>query len=101
MNVNASLHIRQTSNPSLTTEHQDIWGNSVQTFFIPEDHHHLSVKTTSIVSIQRSPYINRMDYSPEMQAIYHSTLFRRHYLSFLNDTNYTHLNLEQVQMVLN
>ncbi|OHX53650.1 protein containing transglutaminase-like domain, cysteine protease, partial [Planococcus salinarum] len=45
---------------SLTKEHIDIWGNNVETFFIAEHHQHLEVKTTSIVSIQKSPFIHQI-----------------------------------------
>lgn len=86
---------------SLTNEHRDLWGNHVETFFIPEQHKQLVVKTTSIVSIQKSPFIHRIEYSPEMQAIFHSDLFHNHYLSFLNETEYTFLTREQVQEVTN
>jgi uncharacterized alpha-E superfamily protein/transglutaminase-like putative cysteine protease len=85
---------------SLTKEHTDLWGNQVETFFIPEQHYLLEVKTTSVVSIQRSPFIHRIDYSPEMEAIFHSELFRHHYLAYLNDTGYTYLLPHQVQEVV-
>lgn len=84
---------------SLTKEHIDIWGNNVETFFIAEHHQHLEVKTTSIVSIQKSPYIRQIDYSPEMNAIFHSQLFSEHYLAFLSNTAYTYLTIEQMQQV--
>lgn len=86
---------------SLTKEHIDLWGNHVETFFIPEQHSQLEVKTTSIVSIQKSPFIHRIDYSPEMKNIFHSELFRNHYLSFLNETEYTYLTEAQIQEVVN
>lgn len=84
---------------SLTKEHIDIWGNHVETFFIAEHHQHLEVKATSIVSIQKSPFIHRIDYSPEMNAIFHSQLFSEHYLAFLSNTAYTYLSLEQMARV--
>ncbi|WP_422124232.1 alpha-E domain-containing protein [Planococcus sp. X10-3] len=84
---------------SLTKEHIDIWGNNVETFFIAEHHQHLEVKTTSIVSIQKSPFIHQIDYSPEMRAIFHSKLFSEHYLAYLSNTAYTYLNPEQITQV--
>ncbi|WP_033542173.1 alpha-E domain-containing protein [Planococcus sp. CAU13] len=84
---------------SLTKEHIDIWGNNVETFFIAEHHKHLEVKTTSIVSIQKSPYINQLDYSPEMRNIFHSKLFGEHYLAYLSNTAYTYLSPEQMIQV--
>ncbi|WP_226034531.1 alpha-E domain-containing protein [Aquibacillus saliphilus] len=86
---------------SLTKEHLDLWGNHVETFFIPEQHNHLEVTTTSIVSIQKSPFIHRVEYSPEMKAIFHSDLFHNHYLSFLNETEYTYLKPGQIEEVIN
>ncbi|MDL4842192.1 transglutaminase family protein [Aquibacillus sp. LR5S19] len=81
--------------------HIDLWGNHVETFFIPEQHHDLEVTTTSIVSIQKSPFIHRVEYSPEMKAIFHSELFHNHYLSFINETEYTYLKPEQIEEVVN
>lgn len=84
---------------SLTKEHTDLWGNSVESFFIANQHKHLEVKTTSVVSVQKSPFIHRIDYSPEMREIFHSSLFRDHYLSFLSNTAYTYLTGEQMKKV--
>lgn len=84
---------------SLTKEHVDIWGNSVESFFIADHHKHLEVKSTSVVSIQKSPWVHRIDYSPEMHAIFHSDLFKSHYLAFLSNTAYTYLEPEQIQKV--
>ncbi|MGB6408579.1 MAG: alpha-E domain-containing protein, partial [Planococcus donghaensis] len=84
---------------SLTKEHIDIWGNHVETFFIAEHHQHLEVKTSSIVSIQKSPFIHRIDYSPEMNAIFHSQLFGEHYLAFLSNTAYTYLTPDQMSQI--
>ncbi|WP_026691689.1 transglutaminase family protein [Alteribacter aurantiacus] len=96
------LSYRSDINPSsLTKEHLDLWGNTVETFFIPEVHETLEVKTTSIVSIQRSPFIKMVDYSTEMRNIYHSDLFRKHYLAYLNDTPYTFLYKDQVDEIVN
>ncbi|HSO57081.1 MAG TPA: alpha-E domain-containing protein [Paenisporosarcina sp.] len=84
---------------ALTKEHVDIWGNNVESFFIADHHKHLEVKSTSVVSIQKSPWIHRIDYSPEMHAIFHSDLFRSHYLAHLSNTAYTYLTPEQVEQV--
>lgn len=84
---------------ALTKEHVDIWGNSVESFFIADHHKHLEVKATSVVSIQKSPWIHRIDYSPEMYAIFHSELFKSHYLAYLSNTAYTYLSPEQIQQV--
>jgi transglutaminase-like putative cysteine protease len=85
---------------SMTKEHIDIWGNHVETFFIPEKHNHLEVKTTSVVSIQKSPFIERINFSPEMKKIFHSSLFQHHYLTFLNKTRYTYVTKDQVNKVI-
>lgn len=84
---------------SLTKEHIDIWGNNVETFFIAEHHRHLEVKATSMVSIQKSPFIHRIDYSPEMEAIFHSKLFAEQYLAYLSNTSYTYLTPEHIGQV--
>lgn len=84
---------------ALTKEHVDIWGNNVESFFIADHHKHLEVKATSVVSIQKSPWIHRIDYSPEMHAIFHSDLFSSHYLAYLSNTAYTYLTPEQVEQV--
>lgn len=95
------LYYRNTINPaSMTKEHVDIWGNNVGSFFIPEKHKVLEVKIKSIVSIQKAPFIHQIEYSPEMQKIYHSQLFHEHYLPYLNTTSYTYLKPEQIKEVI-
>lgn len=89
----------QITPPSMTTEHVDLWGNTVESFLIPQKHKLLEVKTTSIVSIQRAPFIRRIEYSDEMKAIFHSTVFKEHYLPFLKGTFYTSLLQEQIDEV--
>lgn len=84
---------------TLTKEHVDIFGNNVETFFIAEHHQHLEVKSTSIVSIQKSPFIHRIDYSKEMNIIFHSQLFAEHYMAFLSNTAYTYITPEQMELV--
>ncbi|PSL34417.1 putative alpha-E superfamily protein [Planomicrobium soli] len=86
---------------SVTKEYVDIWGNNVETFFIAEHHQALTVKTTSVVSIQKSPFVHRIDYSPEMNAIFHSQLFSEHYLAYLSNTAYTYITPEQMEQVDN
>ncbi|MCL6456373.1 MAG: transglutaminase family protein [Gorillibacterium sp.] len=94
------LHYRATITPAcVTKEHIDLWGNQVETFFIPEQHEHLEVAAVSMVSIQKSPFIHQIDYSPEMKYIFHTDLFRKHYLAYLIDTSLTYLNPEQTQQV--
>ena len=84
---------------SLTREHADIWGNTVGTFYIPEQHQVLEIETTSIVSIQRAPFIHRIQYSPEMQTIFHSQLFYEHYLPYLKSTSFTYMTDAQIEEV--
>ncbi|KIL43345.1 protein containing transglutaminase-like domain, putative cysteine protease [Jeotgalibacillus alimentarius] len=86
---------------ALTKEYQDIWGNNVESFFIADIHQSLEVKTISTISIQRSPFIERIDYSPEMKSIFHSNIFRQQYLPFLNQTAYTYVTEDQVNEVVN
>ncbi|TMW70965.1 transglutaminase family protein [Alteribacter natronophilus] len=85
---------------SLTKEYVDLWGNTVETFFIPEVHEKLEVKTTSVVSIQKSPFIHNIEYTPQMEEIFHSSLFKSHYLAFLKDTPYTFLFDEQIDEII-
>ncbi|USK70013.1 transglutaminase family protein [Peribacillus asahii] len=85
---------------SMAKEHIDIWGNYVESFFIPEKHRILEVEATSVVSIQKAPLIHQLDYSPEMKSIFHSELFHEHYLPFLNRTAYTYLEQHQIDEVV-
>ncbi|MCP3761750.1 transglutaminase family protein [Domibacillus sp. A3M-37] len=85
---------------SMTKESFDLWGNTVESFLVPEKHNSLEVKTTSIVSIQRAPFIQRIEYSSEMKSIFHSKLFTEHYLPFLRDNVYTYLSQEQIDEVI-
>ncbi|GGD04009.1 transglutaminase-like protein [Thalassobacillus devorans] len=84
---------------SMTKEHIDLWGNHVETFFIPEKHEHLEVKTNSIVSIQKSPFLRMIHFTDEMREIFHSELFHKHYLAYLNETPYTFLYKEQIEEI--
>ncbi|MBD2862567.1 MULTISPECIES: transglutaminase family protein [Paenibacillus] len=85
---------------SMSKEYTDLWGNHVETFFIPEQHQTLSVSTTSKVSVQRSPFIRKVEHSPEMRDIFRSALFRQHYLAFLNETAYTYMEQGQVDAIM-
>ncbi len=86
---------------SMTKEHIDLWGNHVETFFIPQKHEHLSVKTISTVSIQKSPFIRMIRCNDEMRSIFHSELFHNHYLAYLNETPYTFMYKEQLEEIHN
>ncbi|MGP4059255.1 transglutaminase family protein [Halobacillus sp. H74] len=85
---------------SMTKEHIDLWGNHVETFFIPEKHEHLTLKTISTISIQKSPLIKMIHCSDEMRTIFHSELFHHHYLAYLNETPYTFLYKEQIAEII-
>ncbi|MFD1019979.1 transglutaminase family protein [Thalassobacillus hwangdonensis] len=85
---------------SVTKEHTDLWGNNVETFFIPEKHHHLTVTTNATVSIQKSPLIHMIQYTDEMKEIFHSELFKGHYLAYLNETPYTFLYKSQIKDIV-
>nr|WP_239534018.1 transglutaminase family protein [Thalassobacillus pellis] len=85
---------------SMTKEHIDLWGNHVETFFIPEKHEHLTVKTSSTISIQKSPFIRMIRYTDEMMEIFNSQLFHKHYLAYLNETPYTFLYKDQVEEIV-
>ena len=85
---------------SMASEHVDIWGNNIGSFFIPEKHQLLEVETKSIVSIQKAPYLQQIQFSSEMQAIFYSKLFHEHYLPYLRTTNYTYLEKQQLKEVI-
>ena len=85
---------------SMTSEHVDIWGNNIGSFFIPEKHQILEVETKSVVSIQKAPYLKQIQFSTEMQAIFYSKLFHEHYLPYLRTTNYTYLDKYQLDEVI-
>ncbi|GAA3404242.1 transglutaminase family protein [Paenibacillus hodogayensis] len=90
----------EISPASMSKEYTDLWGNQVETFFIPEQHQTLKVKTTSTVSVQRSPFIGKIENSPEMRDIFGSALFRQHYLAFLNETSYTFMEDGQIAAIM-
>ena len=54
----------------------------------------------SNVSVQRAPYIYQLDYSDEMKNIFHSQLFREHYLPLLTTSRYTSLDAEQLDEII-
>lgn len=85
---------------SLTRDYIDIWRNAVGTFFIAEKHNVLEVVSVSHVSVQRAPYIYQIHYSNEMRNIFHSELFKEHYLPFLTTSHFTTLESEQLEEIL-
>lgn len=84
---------------SLTKEYFDIWRNSVGSFFIAEQHQELIIEAVSVVSVQKAPYVFQIQYSEEMQAIFHSEMFHDHYLPYLMTSNYTSLSEAQLEEV--
>lgn len=86
---------------SLTREHIDIWRNTVSSFFIAEKHKVLEVVSISNVSVQRAPHIYQIFYSDEMRNIFHSQLFKEHYLAYLSTSSYTTLTPMQIQEITN
>ncbi|MGM9926440.1 MAG: transglutaminase domain-containing protein [Bacillus sp. (in: firmicutes)] len=84
---------------TMTNEYVDIWGNHVESFFIPEKHQVLEVKTKSIVSVQKASFLPFVSFTPEMEQIWHSSLFYEHYLPFLKTTSHTYLHPEQIDEV--
>lgn len=85
---------------SMTKEHVDLWGNHVESFFIPEKHNILEVQSQSIVSIHKTPFVHQIEYTPEMKMMFESELFKEHYLPFLTTTEYTYIHEEQVREVI-
>ncbi|TDQ37716.1 transglutaminase family protein [Aureibacillus halotolerans] len=84
----------------LRKEHVDVWGNNIETIFIAEPHSELAIKSTSLVSVQRSPFIQGLTYSTEMKDIFQSDTFAKQYVMFLGNTAYTTLNVSQIQEAL-
>ena len=82
---------------SMTKDYVDIWRNSISSFYIPEKHEQLVIISSSIVSVQRSPYLYHIEYSNEMKEIFHSKLFKDHYSPYLATTYYT--RLEEVHIL--
>lgn len=93
-------HDIKISPHSLTRDNIDIWRNAVGTFFIAEKHSVLEVISVSHVSVQRAPYIYQIHYSDEMRYIFHSDLFREHYLPFLTTSRFTTLLYDQLEEIL-
>ncbi|PYF04677.1 transglutaminase family protein [Ureibacillus chungkukjangi] len=94
-----SYHLKISPN-SMTKDYIDIWKNSTSSFYIPEKHEELSIISSSIVSVQRSPYLYQIEYSKEMMEIFHSPLFQDHYRPYLTTTNYTRLEKRQLEEIL-
>ncbi|MGG0657742.1 transglutaminase family protein [Rummeliibacillus pycnus] len=86
----------QISPNSVTREYTDIWNNPAGTFYIPQKHDKLEIKTTSIVSIQKAPLMDQLSFSAKMKDIFESQLFKEHYLHYLQSTKYTHLTDVQI-----
>ena len=95
-----AYHLKISPN-SMTKDYVDIWKNSISSFYIPEKHEQLSIISSSIVSVQRSPYLYQIEYSNEMERIFHSQLFQDHYRPYLTNTNYTRLANEQLIEIVN
>lgn len=81
---------------SMTKEYVDIWRNNVGSFFIAEQHWELVIESTSVVSVQKAPYIFRIHYSDEMKNIFHSQMFKEHYLPYLSISSLTALRDDQL-----
>lgn len=95
-----SYHLKISPN-SMTKDYVDIWRNSISSFYIPEKHEELIIISSSIVSVQRSPYLYQIEYSHKMKGIFHSTIFQEHYRPYLTNTAYTRLEEEQIEEILN
>ncbi len=76
---------------SMTRDNIDIWLNPTSSFFIAEKHRELEVTSHAQVSVQRAPYIYQIHYSDEMKNIFHSQLFKEHYLAYLTTSRFTTL----------
>lgn len=94
-----SYHVK--INPmSMTRENIDIWRNMIGTFFIAEKHKELEITSYSHVSIQRAPYIYQIQFSEEMRGIFHSQLFKEHYLPYLATSRFTTLEPMQLEEMI-
>lgn len=85
---------------SLTKEYIDIWRNNVENFFIAEKHDQLIITSSSIVSVQKAPYIYQIQFSEEMRNIFYSKMFREHYLAYLSVSKFTTLYPYQLEEIL-
>lgn len=85
---------------SITKEYVDIWQNNIESFFIAEMHDELIITSSSIVSVQKAPYIYQIQFSEEMRNIFYSQLFKEHYLPYLSVSKYTMLESYQITEVL-
>lgn len=94
-----SHHVK-VSPMAMTRENIDIWRNVVGTFFIAEKHSELEITSYSHVSVQRAPYIYQIQYSDEMRNIFHSQLFKEHYLPYLTTSIFTSLVPFQLEEIL-
>jgi len=85
---------------SMTKEYIDIWGNTIESFFIAEKHNELVIISNSIVSVQRAPYIYTIQFSDKMREIFFSQLFKEHYLAYLSTSSFTYLREDQKNEIL-
>lgn len=85
---------------SLEKEYIDIWRNNVGNFFIAENHEELIITSSSIVSVQKAPYIYQIQFSDEMRNIFYSQMFKEHYLPYLSVSNFTALDQNQIDEIL-
>ena len=81
---------------SMTKDYVDIWLNNISSFFIAEQHWELIIESTSVVSVQKAPYVFQVQYSEEMKNIFHSQMFKEHYLPYLSISSFTSLTDAQL-----
>lgn len=87
--------------PAARLENQrDLWGNTIENFYIADLHSALEIKATSIVRIQKSPLVEQLHYSAQMQTIFISPSFYEGYLPYLSQTSFTFLEQAQIDSVL-
>lgn len=84
---------------SMTKDYVDIWLNNIGSFFIAEKHWELIIESTSVVSVQKAPYVFQIQYSEEMKDIFHSQMFKEHYLPYLSTSTFTSLTYAQLEEV--
>ena len=84
---------------SMTKEYVDIWRNNIGSFFIAEKHWELIIESTSVVSVQKAPYVFQIQYSDEMKNIFHSQMFKEHYLAYLSVSSFTSLTDYQLDEI--
>jgi len=85
---------------SMISEYHDIWHNNIGSFFIAQPHQELVIESKSVVSVQKAPYIFHLHYSDAMRGIFHSEMFREHYMPYLMKSSFTTLTNEQLQTII-